>query len=441
MADLNLKSIDIRNYRCFEELHIEFGKKLTLFVGKNGAGKTSILDAVAVAISTFLCGIQDGKSRNISKEDARYEFYEMAGMTDAQHQFPVVIDAVGECNGKQDISWSRALNSVNGKTTIKDAHNLISIAEDMQKQVMEGNREIILPVLSYYGTGRLYAQKKERRDIQKLQKFNRQVGYIDCMAAESNEKLMLNWFEKMTLKSLQNQQKTGKAEKIPQLAVVEEAVCESFRKISNCRKADLSFDLDTHRIIIIYEDHSGKEYRFAMNELSDGYKNTLSMIADIAYRMVVLNPQLGEETLQNTPGIILIDEVDLHLHPEWQQSILTDLQEIFPRVQFLVTSHAPAVINSVSRENVRILEWGKIYVPAEQTYGRDANSILREVMQVEERPKVVQQKLLEFYDAIDKENIAEAEKTLNEIEKLIGDNDPEVNAAKVKLDLKKMWEE
>ena len=127
--------------------------------------------------------------------------------------------------------------------------------------------------------------------------------------------------------------------------------------------------------------------------MSDGYKNTLSMISDIAYRMAVLNPQLGEHVLDKTPGIILIDEIDLHLHPEWQQTILNDLQNVFPKVQFIITSHAPVVINSVEREHIRILDNGHVYMPVVQTYGRDVNSILREVMGVGERPADVQQLL------------------------------------------------
>lgn len=176
-----------------------------------------------------------------------------------------------------------------------------------------------------------------------------------------------------------------------------------------------------------YTDDAQKKCKFALNEMSDGYKNTLSMIGDIAYRMAVLNPQLGEKVLEKTSGIVLIDEIDLHLHPEWQQTILKDLQSIFPNVQFIITSHAPAVINSVEKEHIRILDNGKIYKPVEQTYGRDANSILREVMGVKERPAYVQQLLSDFYGFIDDGKIREAEKLLDEIEGIIGNTDPEVS--------------
>lgn len=438
---MKLNSIIIKNYRCFEQLEISLDDHVTLFVGKNGAGKSTILDAIAIAVSTFLCGIEGGISRNIQREDARYLFFDMEGVVDAQHQFPVEITGKGQCNGKMGIEWTRSLNSNSGKTTVKDAKQLIEVAEGMQNQVMAGDTQIVFPILSYYGTGRLYAQKKEKRDLKTLQRFNRQVGYLDCMAAESNEKMMLNWFEKMTLKSLQMQQRDGIIGGISQLRTVEAAVCACFRRISKAEQASLSFDLDTHRIMVEYTDAAKEKRRFALNEMSDGYKNTLSMIGDIAYRMAVLNPQLGERILEETSGIVLIDEIDLHLHPEWQQTILQDLQSIFPKVQFLVTSHAPAVINSVKREHVRILDGGCIYMPVEQTYGRDANSILREVMQVEERPAEVQQLLSEFYKSIDQENMEEAERILRQIENVVGSTDPEVNGAQVTLDFEKMREE
>ena len=439
---MRLNTISIKNYRCFEQLDISLHEHLTLFVGKNGAGKTTILDAIAVATSTFLCGIESVGSCTIDKEDAKYNFYELEGIVDPQHQFPVMITGCGDCNGDKNLSWTRSLNSVGGKTTIKDAQVLVKLAEKLQGRIMEGDSDVILPILSYYGTGRLYAQKKEKRDLKTLQMFNRQVGYMDCMAAESNEKMMLNWFEKMTMKSLQNQQKTGVAEKIVQLKVVENAICKCFEKISGCSNPMLSFDLDTHRIMLeYYTEESGEKRKFAMNEMSDGYKNTLSMIGDIAYRMAVLNPQLGESVLEKTPGIILIDEIDLHLHPEWQQTILKDLQSVFPQVQFVVTSHAPAVINSVPKESVRILDNGRVYQPIEQTYGRDANSILRKVMQVGERPEEVQIMLSNFYQLIDEEKIEEAEVLLYNIETVVGDTDPEISGAWVTLDFEKMRRE
>lgn len=432
---MKLNNIKITNYRCFKEAELDFDEHITLIVGKNGAGKTAILDAVAVSVSTFLLGIDGGVSRSILKDDARYEFHDLNGTIDPQHQFPVSIESTGDCLDTKDIKWVRSLNSESGKTTVKDAGDLTNIAREVQNQIMTGDKSLVLPMISYYGTGRLYAQKKEKRNKESLTEFKRQVGYVDCMAAESNEKLMLNWFQTQTLKSLQQQQKTGLLEKPILLKTVEKAICKSYERISGARNANLFFDLDTHKLVLEFELADGCAQRFAMDEMSDGYKNTLSMIGDIAYRMAVLNPVLGNQVLEKTSGIVLIDEIDLHLHPQWQQTILNDLHAIFPGIQFIVSSHAPAVINSVSREQIRILDNGKNYLPAAQTYGRDANSILREVMQVPERPIAVKERLDLFYAYMDENDYVNADKILKEIEEIVGTTDPDIAAERTSLDL------
>jgi predicted ATP-binding protein involved in virulence len=435
---MKLKKIRIINYRCFKDANIDFDEHTTLIVGKNGAGKTAILDAVAVAVSTFLLGIDGGVGRSILKDDARYEFHDLDGTVDPQHQFPVSIESIGDCLDNHDVKWVRSLNSESGNTTVKEARELTNISKEAQKRIMTGDKSLILPLISYYGTGRLYAQKKEKKNIKSLTEFKRQVGYVDCMAAESNEKLMLNWFQIQTLKSLQEQQRTGKVEKSLLLKTVEKAICKCFERISGSKNASIIFDLDTHRLVLNFESADGSLQKFAMDEMSDGYKNTLSMIGDIAYRMAVLNPMLGDKVLEETSGVIVIDEIDLHLHPQWQQTIISDLNTIFPKIQFIVSSHAPAVINSVAKEQIRILDNGEIYMPAAQTYGRDANSILREVMNVSERPMDIKQRMNLFYSYMDENNYQEADKVLTEIEAIVGTTDPDIAAARTSLDLEKI---
>lgn len=128
-----------------------------------------------------------------------------------------------------------------------------------------------------------------------------------------------------------------------------------------------------------------------LSQMSDEYKSTISLIADIAYRMAVLNPQIGSDVINKTDGVILIDEVDLHLHPAWQHRILGDLQEIFPRVQFIVTTHAPAVISSAKSENLMILKDYEVFEANVESYGNDINSILKDIMGVSDRNPVDEQ--------------------------------------------------
>lgn len=96
---------------------------------------------------------------------------------------------------------------------------------------------------------------------------------------------------------------------------------------------------------------------------------------DIAYRMAILNPQLLEKVLSDTEGIILIDEIDLHLHPSWQQRVIRDLTSIFPKVQFIVSTHAPAIINSVQSENLFVLKNHQIIQLDNWVYGKDVKSV------------------------------------------------------------------
>ena len=412
---MKLKKVKIINYRCFKEAEIDFDEHTTLIVGKNGAGKTAILDAVAVAISTFLLGIDVGVSRSISKDDARYEFHDLDGTVDPQHQFPVNIESIGDILDNYNVKWVRSLNSESGNTTVKEARELTNISKSVQNRIMTGDKSLNLPLISYYGTGRLYAQKKEKKNIKSLTEFKRQVGYVDCMAAESNEKLMLNWFQIQTLKSLQEQQRTGKVEKPLLLKTVESAICKGFERISGSKNADIVFDLDTHRLVLNFESGDGSLQKFAMDEMSD-----------------------GDKVLEETSGVVMIDEIDLHLHPQWQQTIISDLNTIFPKIQFIVSSHAPAVINSVAKEQIRILDNGGIYMPAAQTYGRDANSILREVMKVSERPTDIKQRMNLFYSYMDENNYKEADKVLTEIEAIVGATDPDIAAARTSLDLEKI---
>ena len=423
---MKLNNIKITNYRCFKEISIDFDEHTTLIVGRNGAGKTAILDAVAVSISTFLLGIDGAVSRTISKDDARYEFHDLEGTIDPQHQFPVSVDSRGDCLDKKNIKWVRSLNSEHSKTTIKDAAELTDIAKEVQNRIMTGDKSLILPLVSYYGTGRLYAQKKEKRNIQSLTEFKRQVGYVDCMAAESNEKLMLNWFQIQTLKSLQEQQKTGILDKPMLLKTVEKAICKCFERISGSKNTRVFFDLDTHKLVLEFENEDGNAQKFAMDEMSDGYKNTLSMIGDIAYRMAVLNPVLGNMVLEKTPGVILIDEIDLHLHPQWQQTILSDLNAIFPNIQFIVTTHSPLVITNVQSSQLRILSStdGNVNVlRSAGSYALPVSVILKDVMGItNELPYTIEKVLLpDLYKSIHDGDIDKAKQMCSELESLSPD--------------------
>lgn len=429
---MKIDNIQIKNYRKFEKMVIDFNPRMNVIIGNNGVGKTSILDALSIGIGSIFLGIETNPSPGIKKEDVRFVSRKIGSTIDRQPQFPVVISCAGEIVNKE-ISWIRQLNTKSGRTNYGDAANIKNIASDLQNSVRNGDENVILPIISYYGTGRLWAQKHEssQKTID-----SRLQGYTDCLSAESNEKLMLKWFEKMTYTQLQDETV------VPELKAVKSAIADSYMESgANVIEVQVNFNVKSHQLEITYIDENNNYQRHPFHELSDGYRNTLSLIADIAYRMAILNPQFLGDVTKKTPGIVLIDEVDLHLHPIWQKRILKTLKNVFPLVQFIVTTHSPSIISSARADELLILDGNSCRNFEYEVYGKDSNSVLTEIMETSERPDEVANMFAEFDNFMDKGDYKTAENILNELRKILGDNDSGVVSSSVALDFQKDWED
>ena len=428
-----LQRITLHNFKCFEDVSIDFHDKLTVIAGINGAGKTSILEGISIALSTMFAPLDGAKGRGIDKSQARLKAYNIGSTSDVQAQYPVTISASAML-GNQQVFWERSLNTAKGSTTIKDAKGIISIAERYQERLRSGDTTLILPIIAYYGTGRLWDYHREKQsDV--FESNTRTNGYIDSVDGTANIKLMMNWFAKMTVQKYQNQENGLGG--VPELDAVFSAMEKCYSLITNADDVRIQYNMATKELDVAYRDHNDERMRIPINQMSDGYKSTISLVADIAYRMAVLNPQLLGDVCQKTDGVILIDEVDLHLHPSWQQRILNDLTSVFPRVQFIVTTHAPAVINTIRRENLVILDYRDVYYPSGEIYGKDVNTILRGTMQVPERPIAVMKLFDNFYNALAQQSLDEAEIILNKIAGEIEEDDADLAACRLKLKLRK----
>ncbi len=388
-----LKNLNLQNFRCFETLNTDFHDKMTVIVGNNGAGKTSLLEAIAIAVSTVFIPMDGPKGIGIDKTQAHLKSYTIGSTSDVQAQYPVKISATAIID-EQEIKWERSLNTARGQTTIKNAKEILSVANSYQQRLRSGDTALILPILAYYGTGRLWDYHREKQsDI--FETSTRTNGYIDCVDGTANIKLMMNWFAKMTIQKYQNLE--NGLGPVPELEAVYAAMENYYEQITGFNHVKVQYNIGTNELDIVYTDQTGEWMRIPISQLSDGYKSTISLISDIAYRMAVLNPQCLENVCAVTDGIVLIDEVDLHLHPLWQQRILNDLTSIFPKVQFIVTTHAPEVINSVPGKNVIIIENNLTSPAPVETYGKDANGILRSIMRVKERPEAIIKRFDAFY--------------------------------------------
>jgi predicted ATP-binding protein involved in virulence len=423
-----LKSIKLHNFRCYENLSVDFNSEFTILVGDNGAGKSALLDAVSIALGSYIAGLDGVASNSISQDDVHLKTYELGSRYDSQKQFPTEIEA--ECNvDGASFTWKRGLYKEKGRTHISDARSIMNYAADLQKGIRKGDTSIILPIIAYYGTGRLYMQKKDRTVDGNKTNFSRTTGYDTCLESASNARMMMKWFEQMTTIQLQEGQP------IPELEAVKKAMAACYAGAGNSSDhIHFNYMVKSKEIEISYIDH-GVPQKMPMKMLSDGVRSTISMVADIAYRMAVLNPQLFDSVLENTPGVVLIDELDMHLHPSWQARIMDDLRHIFPKVQFIVTTHSPSVLTNVKKEHILLLKNHEIFNPINTTYGRKIESILSEIMDVNVRPKEVRDLIEDFYKTLSDEDYSKAKELLNNLISLLGEEDSDVVEAKVSYSL------
>lgn len=433
-----LEKLKLHNFRCYEKLEIDFNRQLTVLVGKNGSGKTTVLEAIAIALGTWFVGFNIVNAKGINKRtDPLRKAYQIGATDDVQTQFPVEIEAWGKIEESKDqiLHWKRELYTPTGTMTTKDAKDIVEYAAEYQKAISEGRTDIYLPMVAYYGTGRLWDYHRQKRnDVFKVS--SRTNGYIDCLDGTANVKLMMDWFQIMTINKYQRQEEN--LESNPELDTVYLAMEKCLTNLSGYSDVKIRYNMGTQELDVYYSEQDKQRMRIPLNQLSDGYKGMISLVADIAYRMATLNPQLGTEVLSKGDGVVLIDEVDLHLHPAWQQKVIDNLMNIFPKVQFIVSTHAPAIISSVKTDKLRILSNKEVCMTANQVYGKDVNSVMKEIMGVNDRPDQFVELFEKFYRLLSEKKYDDAGAVLDKLDEERGYHDPEIAKCRVKLKLERM---
>jgi predicted ATP-binding protein involved in virulence len=431
---MKLNDIAFLNFRRFNGMHrIFFHPRLTVFAANNGAGKTSILDAIALAFGAFLTRLPKISGSNLADKD-------IAINHNPDEPF-MIITANVQFDVEQSAKWYR-IRSAPGRTL--DRKIAKEIAEQRAPSGLKEinayadylsshvESEVVFPILAYYGTGRAILDiPQRRRGFGK--DFPRFQSYWDCLNPRTNFKKLFEYF--YFLEDLERREKVEMSNlkhENGQLCAIRAAICSFLQdKYTNPRTA-----LRPLRFLL---DDSTDGISYSIDQLSDGYKTSLAMVMDIACRAVEANPHLGEEAL-NVPGIVLIDEIELHLHPSWQQRIIPDLQRTFPNVQFICTTHSPQVLSTVPSECIRTVgEDGRITEPNCKTYGAESKRILEELMGVNSRPPVHKKELREFIRITDAGDWTSAR--YQELRALLvhdlGETDPVI----IEADIKKNFQE
>lgn len=423
MPALRVDRLALRNFRCFPEIAIDFHEHLTVIVANNGQGKTAILDAVAIALGPFVGAFDDGKDRAFERDDIRWL---RAGTGNRMELADggVTLEATGVVR-HQRTSWKRQLAGPKSRTTRKDAQALTDAGKKLQSQVRQETEALTtgacLPLVAYYPTDRLWNIR--RLPYKPLPRTSRMVGYTHCLESGSDFHLMAEWFRYWSYASFERRSKAQEEGKTIEPSEVDNALEAVGSAVNLCLSpsgwGNIGFSIERQEIVARHPLHG----ELPVGMLSDGIRSMLTLVADIAFRMVKLNPNLGPYAATHTGGIVLIDEVDMHLHPSWQQTVLTSLREAFPRVQFVVTTHSPQVLSTVSNEHIRVLSGIEGLHKAEQPdfspLAHESGDALAKVMGTQREPELAIQGDIRSYELLVRKGEEENEEAKALLGKLV----------------------
>ncbi|RVU83713.1 hypothetical protein EOL70_15415 [Leucothrix sargassi] len=421
---MKLKRLTLNHFRRFSEFDIEFDPKLTVLIARNGAGKSSVLDAVATALGSFLTRLP--KVSGINPKDTDFQVL-------ADDKRPPYMRI--RCESDSGVSWDRTEKRDQSTATaneIPPALGLKALNAYVDEFIDAHNQSAPyqLPLFIYYGTGRGVFDIPQRKGGygKAFARFDALVGALD---SRTNFKNLVEYFYFLEDKESKLQQAQRSFDVvIPELTAIRNAVTRLMPDFSNPR--------GIHPAGIVVDWQQGEQLKqLRIEQLSDGYRTTLAMVMDIAARMAEANPEM-EDPL-NTEGVVLIDEVDLHLHPGWQQTILLDLMRTFPNIQFIVSTHSPQVVSSVKPESLRVIDWQDdepVLLPMHFSEGAESQQVLSDVLgvnsaRVEQLPIVQTLKRYQRLVEQDKWDTEEAETLRAELDEWGGEYEPEL----VRLDI------
>jgi predicted ATP-binding protein involved in virulence len=420
---MKLAKIDITNFRCFESLSIPLRPDVNVFVGINGSGKTTILDAVAIALFDIVAANGGGKKHQRSgqgvalrpsdihtqSDGKQREFVQISAQ--ASQYYPLLDFPSKAPNGEEKlIEWTdyiqyRLPNSFSYDTSKSERlDEIYRYFAALWQEIRHSDAKALipLPVVAYYRTSRRLAQMPKMGDIFSVQ-LERYDAFQNALDAGSDYQAMCQWFYLRENDELREKLQVleDRGFEFPDLKAVRNALKRSLDQVNR-----IFFDGVKLKVELSGEGDALKN--FEIEQLSDGYRNLLAITLDFSRRLAQAHPYWDNPL--EAPGILLIDEIELHLHPGWQQRIIPNLRSIFPNTQLMIATHSPQVLTTVKRENIFILKDNKLYSAPINPYGSESSRAMNLVMQTDSRPpeNEVVNKFHQLLNLINQESLKEA---------------------------------
>lgn len=401
-----IEKIQIENFRGLGNIEISADEHINLIIGINGAGKTSVLDAIAHIFSWFLARLRNPKSTGtiIPYNDIRLGTKEGCRIS-------VSIKDAGVWTLFRNPAYAKNHN----RTDKSDLQDLMLYIEQLKENVEKGGN---IPVFMYYPVDRAINNVSAHLE-QKNTQYEIWDTYVNALKGNSDFRPFFEWY-RIQEDSENEHIRDDNHYRDKNLEVIRNAVSRFFPEFS-----ELRVRRNPQRFVI-----RKNEQQIEFNQLSQGEKCYLTLVCDLARRFALANPH-SDDPLKGS-GIVLIDEIDLHLHPQWQREIIGKLKTIFPNCQFFMSTHSPQVLSDLNLNQLITLDDGQLSYRSFNPYGRLINDILSNYFNIPmPRNKEIENKIEEAYKNLQEGKRKEYEKIEAELESIIGKTDPDMVNLKI----------
>lgn len=430
-----MKSITVDNFRCFSHLKIDFRKKVNLLIGDNAAGKTSLLKACKYALSAWFSGFSDENTRWQTFNESDFRIIEHESFRLPDEPIRIKFDLNDICMdlhisendfgrhqpGEQYIGRNSRKNSRSMKVGIAELRDYTFFLHFVYASKIQG-QIYPLPLFVSFSTEDIHSKRKIKQRSFMTPNQKASFGYYECLTAYG---LFKYWLKRMLVL-----EETGERKQEMQ------SVCDAIVKTLGIEGCNIISAVHVYPNLkdVYYEFVDGR--KIASEKLSDGYRRLVNIVTDIAFRCYLLNGALyGADAIKKTQGTVLIDEIDMHLHPTLQAKVAKALSNTFEGLQFIITSHAPMVMSSVKTDeenSVFQLSYNSTTGYIQQmitTYGQDISTIIRRNLGVAPRVAEIQEKIDALNQLIDNEDVENARIKLEELRAEFSDSLPELISA------------
>lgn len=412
-----LKEARIQDFRGIYEMQLKFHPGINLIIGDNGAGKTSILEALSVGLSGLFSGVPGVPVKGFQIDDFRQKVWKVTETSSSiEYNGPrvsLLLDVNGqimECNRRRDyLSSSKSPTTGDAKKFLQNATN---------------DATAILPIFSYMGISRVISSKRSDYAKKSKNELNdRRSGYIGCLDSIPDKNAIMEWIQKMAYEShFQNKPSQ-------ELDFFNRTIAKVMQSMNDLETQPAVRYSPVYRDIVYGEN---AENELPITYLSAGYQSILWITMDLAFRLAQLNPTLGDSSL--AAGIVLIDEIDMHLHPNWQWRVLDTLKNVFPCIQFIIATHSPIVISSCDTHDLIQADNNQTIIYKENAYGYSTEDVLSLRQESTHIPQKLNKLYQAFESALDEGDLERAKEYIALMEKQYGADNTEVKEAKFLLE-------